>query len=71
TGGRLYEPADPRALAEVLAEVDRDPDRFVRLGRAGLATHRTRFSAEVSLDRLLEVYRFAVANPVGATRVRA
>lgn len=68
--GVLYEPDDPGELVNILSWVDRDPQHFIRLGRAALTTHRTRFSAEMSLMRLMEVYRFAIAHPIGARHVR-
>jgi glycosyltransferase involved in cell wall biosynthesis len=69
--GVLFAPDDPDSLADVLAEVDVQPQRFVRLGDNGLASHAARFSSEVSLARLLEIYEFAGTRPIEDVRVGA
>lgn len=67
--GALFEPEDPAALAQVLGDVDRDPERYVEYGRQGRTTFETRFHPTANLEELLEVYRFAVRNPIGKHHV--
>jgi len=62
--GALFEPHDVSGLAGVLRQVDERPERFVELGSQGRRTYEQRFSPDVVLDKLLGVYRFALANPV-------
>lgn len=57
--GVLCAPGDATDLADRLADVDDDPRRWRRLGAAAAATYRQRFTPEVSLRRLEEIYRFA------------
>lgn len=68
TDGALFTPGDARDLAEVLADVDRHPSRYLEYGSAGVETYRGRFHPTPNVERLLEVYRFAVENPVWTAR---
>lgn len=63
--GVLFAPGDVAALAQVLADVDGEPDRFGGYGRQARTTYQKRFHPAANLEELLAVYRFAVANPVG------
>jgi glycosyltransferase involved in cell wall biosynthesis len=62
--GVVFRAGDARSLAATFAEVERDPQRFVTMGREGRATYERRFQAGASIERLLEIYRFAIAHPV-------
>jgi glycosyltransferase involved in cell wall biosynthesis len=62
--GALFPPTDIDALVEILADVDDNPQRWDEYGQQGRRTYRSRFSPEVSIDRLLEIYRFAVEHPI-------
>jgi glycosyltransferase involved in cell wall biosynthesis len=62
--GALFPPTDVTALVDILADVDDNPQRWDEYGRQGRQTYLSRFSSEVSVDRLLEIYRFAVEHPV-------
>ncbi|MGZ4561023.1 MAG: glycosyltransferase family 4 protein [Mycobacteriaceae bacterium] len=64
--GVLFRPHDPDGIADVLMEVDSHPSLYHRLGIAGRTTYQRRFTADAGMDRLLDVYRFALENPVGA-----
>lgn len=68
TDGALFTPGDARDLAEVLADVDRHPTRYLEYGSSGAETYRRRFHPSGNVERLLEVYRFAVEHPVWTTR---
>jgi len=67
--GALFAPGDPGALARVLHDADEHPERYVELGRRGRATYEERFRAGTNLEQLLDIYRFAVSNPIGGDRV--
>jgi glycosyltransferase involved in cell wall biosynthesis len=66
--GVLYDPHREDALAAVLADVDRHPDRYLTIGSRGRVTAATRFDPDSNLDQLLDIYRFAVRNPVSTDR---
>jgi glycosyltransferase involved in cell wall biosynthesis len=66
--GVLVPPHDAGAIAGVLEDVDSDPAAYDRRGIAGRATHQRRFSVDAGIERLEEVYRFAVENPVDGRR---
>ena len=52
-------------LATALDSVDRDPQRFRDLGRNARASYEQRFRPEANVERLLAIYAYAIANPVG------
>lgn len=62
--GRVYDPDGPDALAEVLVEIDCRPEQFLALGANGRSAALSRFDPYANLEQLLEIYRFAVRNPV-------
>jgi len=64
--GALVPPSDPRALARAFCQIDDHPDRWAAFGRAGRETYRRRFTPEAVMDRLVNIYRFAVDHPVTA-----
>jgi glycosyltransferase involved in cell wall biosynthesis len=66
--GLLFDPKDIGALASILHRVDQDPDLFHQLGREARTTYEEVFHPGPNLDRLLDIYAFAVANPVTASR---
>ena len=57
--GLLFPPGDADALADALRELLGDPARARRMGEAGRARVLADFSAEVSVDRVLRLYRDA------------
>jgi glycosyltransferase involved in cell wall biosynthesis len=62
--GVLFKAGDPASLAQTLDAVDRDPNRFVRLGRRGRTTYEQRFTPKANVEQLVEIYRYAMANTV-------
>ncbi len=66
--GVLVEPADPSALARVFRDVELRPERYVALGKAARRTYERRFAPEPNLRQLLEIYQFAIDNPVSSER---
>jgi glycosyltransferase involved in cell wall biosynthesis len=62
--GRLFQPGDADDLAAVIEEVAVDPDRWHQLGTRARTTYEDRWDPDVNLAELLEIYRFAIDNPV-------
>lgn len=63
--GVLFRPGDPAALAEVLADAEANPDQYEMYGKQARVTYEQKFDPHRSLEHLLEIYRFAIAHPVG------
>lgn len=63
--GTLFAPGDPVSLAAALGAVERSPQRFRELGRESRSTYERRFQRESSVEQLLGIYRYAMANRVG------
>lgn len=61
--GALFRAQDVEALVAVLAEVDDQPARWDAYGRRARETFDARFSPEVGIVRLEEIYAFAIAHP--------
>lgn len=61
--GVLVPPRDARALAAAIVRLLRDPDLRQRLGRAGAARGRERFSAERMVRETLGVYEALLKSP--------
>ncbi|HYK41076.1 MAG TPA: glycosyltransferase family 4 protein [Thermoanaerobaculia bacterium] len=66
SSGRLVPPRDPRALAEALGELLRNPGEAERLGRGGRARVEQGFSSEARLDRMEALYRRLIAEKATA-----
>jgi glycosyltransferase involved in cell wall biosynthesis len=62
--GVLFRPGDPAALAEVLRLADANRGEFEEYGAQARKTYEQRFDPAESLQKLLEIYRYAIANPV-------
>ena len=60
-GGLLFEPGDPRALADALESLRADPARRLALGAAGREGVRVRYSDTAMAERTLAVYRAVLA----------
>lgn len=63
--GLLVPPKDPQALARALATLAAQPERARRMGEAGLARVRARFTWQGVADSLARVFADAAACPVG------
>lgn len=62
--GVLFRPGDPLSLATVLTAADTSPKRFREYGESARKTYEQRFNPEDSLNELLRIYEFAMANPI-------
>ncbi len=62
--GALFPPTDVYALVDILADIDDNPQRWDEYGEQGRQTYRSRFTPEAGIDRLLEIYNFAVDHPI-------
>ena len=62
--GALFPPTDINALVDILADIDDNPQRWDAYGQQARQTYRSRFSPDAGIDRLLEIYRFAVEHPI-------
>jgi glycosyltransferase involved in cell wall biosynthesis len=65
--GALFPPTDVHALMDILADIDDQPQRWDEYGEQGRQTYQSRFSPDAGIARLLDVYRFAVENPVAGS----
>jgi glycosyltransferase involved in cell wall biosynthesis len=61
--GVLVPPGDADALALVLADVAADPGRYRAYGDQARITYEERFNPDDHVNRLVEIYRFAISNP--------
>lgn len=62
--GVLFRPGDAAALAVIIADVDAHPEAYDFYGKQARESYEDRFNPEHSLKHLLEIYSFAIANPV-------
>jgi glycosyltransferase involved in cell wall biosynthesis len=61
--GVLFSPGDPAALGLAIADVENDPERYEVYGDEARKTYERRFDPQRSVEELLGIYRFAIANP--------
>jgi glycosyltransferase involved in cell wall biosynthesis len=62
--GELFRPGDPQALAEAIVDVEMRPEVYRAYSARARKTYEERFDPDQTLEKLLEVYRFAIGNPV-------
>lgn len=62
--GELFDPASPSALAEKFSDADLQPELYEAFGEQALKTYEERFDPRASIERLENIYRFAIDNPV-------
>lgn len=63
--GALFSPGDPDALALAIADVESNPGRYADYGDQARKTYEERFDPGRIMAELVEIYRFAIANPAG------
>ncbi len=61
--GVLFRPGDPAALGLAVADAEAHPERYETYGEQARKTYEQRFDPENSLERLIEIYRYAIAYP--------
>jgi glycosyltransferase involved in cell wall biosynthesis len=66
--GALFPATDVDALVDILTDVDDNPERWDRYGEQARQTYRSRFNPDAGIERLLEIYRFAVEHPTSQCR---
>jgi glycosyltransferase involved in cell wall biosynthesis len=59
--GLLFEPGNPRDLADKLAWAQAHPEQMAEMGRKARVQYEAEFSAEVNYRRLMEIYDEAMA----------
>jgi glycosyltransferase involved in cell wall biosynthesis len=69
--GALFPPTDLDALVDIVSDIDDHPQRWQTYGERARQTYSNRFTAEVSIARLLDIYRFAIANRIEARHTSA
>ncbi len=62
--GVLFRAGDPSALAAALSRADKEDRLFVEYGAQARKTYEQRFDPADSLRRLLDIYEFAIENPI-------
>ncbi len=62
--GVLFSPGDPAALADTIADVQRNPEQYEVYGDQARKTYEQRFDPQRSMEELLEIYRFAITHPI-------
>jgi glycosyltransferase involved in cell wall biosynthesis len=63
--GLLVAPRDPQALAAAISDLLKNPERRTRMGQAGLERVNRLFSAELMVEKTLDVYRARAARRGG------
>ena len=61
--GVLFKPGSPAALGAAIADVEARPELYESYGKQARETYIQRFEPERSMERLLEIYRYAIAHP--------
>ncbi len=62
--GQLFRPGDADDLAAVLEDVATYPDHWHQLGTRARRTYEDRWDPDANLAELIDIYRFAIDNPV-------
>jgi glycosyltransferase involved in cell wall biosynthesis len=61
--GVLFAPGDAAALGAAVADVEADPDRYLAYGAQARETYVKHFDPDRNIEQLVEIYRYAIANP--------
>ena len=59
----MFRPGDPAALALAIADADAHPERYETYGDQARKTYEQRFDPQHNLEKLLEIYSYALAHP--------
>jgi glycosyltransferase involved in cell wall biosynthesis len=63
TDGMLFPAGNAGALAEVLADVESNPECYLKLGVRARETYERRFNPERNIRQLEDIYQYAINNP--------
>jgi glycosyltransferase involved in cell wall biosynthesis len=61
--GVLFSPGDPDALGLAITDVETNPEQYDVYGEQARKTYEEQFDPRRSVEDLLGIYRFAIANP--------
>jgi glycosyltransferase involved in cell wall biosynthesis len=61
--GVLFAPGDPAALGAAIADAESDPARYQAYGTQARETYQKLFDPDRNIEQLVEIYRYAIANP--------
>jgi glycosyltransferase involved in cell wall biosynthesis len=62
--GVLFRPRNPDALAAAILDADLYPERYAEYGDRARKTYEQRFDPADSMQRLLDIYQYAIEHPV-------
>lgn len=62
--GAHFPPGDVAALADLFADVEDAPARWAAMGRRARGTYLARFTQTDNVERLLDIYRYAIEHPI-------
>jgi glycosyltransferase involved in cell wall biosynthesis len=62
--GALFRPGDADDLARVLTDIDSNPGRYEEYGKQARCAYENQFDPAASMQRLIEIYEYAIANPI-------
>jgi glycosyltransferase involved in cell wall biosynthesis len=62
--GDLFPPDDAEAMAQAIADIDLEPQRYEDYGVQARKTYEQRFDPDRSLEELVDIYRYAIDHPV-------
>jgi glycosyltransferase involved in cell wall biosynthesis len=64
--GALFPPSDAGALGDAIADVAAQPEKYELYGKQARESYEQKFNPERSLSHLVEIYEWAIANPITA-----
>ena len=62
--GMLFPPGDVAALTTAIADIEGHPEHYQAYGATARVTYCKRFDPDRNLEQLLDIYRYAIKNPV-------
>ena len=62
--GMLFAPGDVPALTAAIADIGGHPERYQAYGATARETYCKRFDPDRNIEQLLDIYRYAMKNPV-------
>jgi glycosyltransferase involved in cell wall biosynthesis len=62
--GALFHAGEPNDLARVLRDIDSHPERYDEYGRQARKKYEQQFDPAASMRKLVEIYEYAIANPL-------